>query len=111
MGKKSEENMNKKNMWFKYFKNNGDTFSAIRLAENFLKEHGYSYGSMECSEPIGVAKGDVYIGKWTRIPIKERDNLDGTIESKDFRDGDVCIFLKQRPETYHWLDEVTEGET
>ena len=44
------------------------TFAAYYSAERFLKELGYSTGSMECSEPIGISLEYDHISKWNNMP-------------------------------------------
>lgn len=76
------------------FKNNGEDFSGIRAAEEHVRGLGYSVGSMERNQPIGLVKGDCYISKWTRMTNKEHDELDGRFEGPDYRNGDVTVVLK-----------------
>lgn len=77
----------------KTFKNTGEDFSAIRAAESYLKEIGFSMGSMEGKCPIGVHQGDLFISKWTRMTTDEQNALDGALESADFREKDVILTI------------------
>ncbi len=75
----------------------GDTFAAHSAAVAFLKEKGYSVGSMQRGSPIGVAKGDCDISKWRNLgpDVKE---LDGVLVSDSFREGSVTLYLAQAVE-------------
>ena len=75
----------------KVFAADGD-FGAIYAAENWLKENGYSYGSMERNWPIGIAKGDCYISKWTNLG-EDMKLLDGVIAEGSKRDSDVIVII------------------
>lgn len=77
------------------FKSDGSSFSAISDAEAWLKDNGYSVGSMERGYPIGVMKGDVSISKWTRMTATEHEQLDGRLSSTSFRNDDVTLELKE----------------
>ncbi|WP_199287344.1 hypothetical protein [Acinetobacter portensis] len=70
-------------------------FSAVSAAENWLREHGFSYGSMCMDMPIGILKGDWCIAKWRNLTAKERNQLDGKLLSSDFRSGPVVLQLKE----------------
>ena len=82
------------------FDQSGD-FVAVDLARVWLKDHGYSCGSMCMDMPIGILKGYWRIAKWKNLTAKERTQLDGQLISKDFRNGPVTIQLK---------DPATEAE-
>jgi len=68
-------------------------FAAMRKAEDWLKANGYSWGSMQRDDPIGVMKGDYDISKWRNLSQKERVALDGLIEG-DKRNGPVIVTVK-----------------
>lgn len=87
------------------FNQDGD-FNAIYAAKKWLREHGYSYGSMCRGMPIGILKGDWCIAKWRNLTTIERYQLDGQINSSDFRAGPVTIKLKDDPS----LEEIENGE-
>ena len=55
----------------KVFDKTGD-FAAFQEAENYLKENGYSWGSMQRDDPIGIMKGDYDIAKWRNLSAKEK---------------------------------------
>jgi len=76
----------------KTFKANG-TFQAYYDACGWLKENGYSYGSMCGHEPIGIMKGNYCIAKWKNLTKQEQKSLDGTMTG-EFREGDVKITIK-----------------
>ena len=69
-------------------------FTAVGAARDWLSEHGYSYGSMCMDMPIGILKGEWSIAKWRNLTGKEREQLDGQLTSKDFREGPVVLRLK-----------------
>lgn len=75
------------------FNEDGD-FNAFYAAHHWLRERGYSIGSMCMDMPIGILKGDWCIAKWRNLNAKERNQLDGQLISKDFRKGPVVIRLK-----------------
>ena len=75
----------------KIFKADGKSFSAVSKARKYLKENGYSYGSMCGDEPIGFKLGNYIIAKWRNLDSSDRERMDGQLVSKDFRDGDVEI--------------------
>lgn len=75
------------------FNQTGD-FAAVNAACNWLRDRGYSIGSMCMDMPIGILKGDWSITKWRNLTIKERKQLDGQLVSNDFRNGPVVIQLK-----------------
>jgi len=79
-----------------------DTFGPISAAEKFLKEKGYSRGSMDGDSPIAFANADKYenIAKWHNIDREEYDKLDGVIVPEpEFREGGVVVlfFKKDNP--------------
>lgn len=75
------------------FKSDGTEFSAIAKAESWLKANGYSIGSMQGNNPIGVMRGDVYISKWFNMTPDEQLSLHGTLTG-DYRNGDVTLTIK-----------------
>ena len=70
------------------------TFKALAQAEQWCKENGYSYGSLQRDANVGILKGDWCISKWRNLSAKERAELDGYMHSNNFREGPVFIFLK-----------------
>lgn len=85
----------------KSFENTGDDWSGYSAAIKFLEKHGFSYGSMQREDPIGLVKGDVLISKWRNLDKKDIKALDGMIRFKDGspRNGiaiiDLYIDLKE----------------
>ena len=71
--------------------NQTGTFEAYTAAEQWLIDNGYTYGSMQGRDPIGILKGDIYISKWRNIPAHGRKNLDGIITGVDKRNGPVTV--------------------
>lgn len=97
MGKESvEKTINKKIVFEKTFKA-GEDFAAHSEAIEFLKRFGYSVGSMQRTEPIGVALGDCDISKWRNLG-PDVTELDGVMVSESFRNGDVTVYLSKQVE-------------
>ncbi|HZZ77144.1 MAG TPA: hypothetical protein VFE62_01415 [Gemmataceae bacterium] len=72
----------------------GSDFEAINKAEAFLKTAGFSCGSMQRGEPIGIMHGDYLISKWRGMTPPEREQLHGQITAEtSFRSGPVHIDL------------------
>ena len=66
----------------------GEEFVGYYAAENWLRERGYSLGSMQCGAPTGVMLGNFGIEKWRHLSASERASLDGEIvEVERFRVG------------------------
>lgn len=76
----------------------GGTFDAIGKAEDYLKDLGYTRGSMSGGEPIGFAQGVDYIAKWYNIGKEDRAKLDGVIiPEPEFREGGARILFFTPP--------------
>jgi hypothetical protein len=69
----------------------GNDFDAFYAAEKWLKQNGYSIGSMECDRPIGIVKGDCYIPKWRYVD--DRAALDGVIATGGKRNCDITVII------------------
>ena len=74
------------------------TFQSYYAAVDWCEEYGYSVGSMERDNPIGVMRGDFRIAKWTNMTKAEQDACDATLTSTDFRDGTVTLIFRQNAE-------------
>lgn len=70
----------------KEFEANGD-FGAYYAACEWLKQNGFSYGSMQRADPMGIMKGDWDIAKWRNLSVKDKKSLDGDML---FARGDKC---------------------
>jgi hypothetical protein len=90
--------LNRPVLWSKSYEPAG-TFTAFRAAEDFLKELGYTVGSMCLDSPIGFADADNfgYVAKWYNIDPTDRSHLDGVILSEDFREGGCRILFFNTP--------------
>lgn len=75
----------------KTFKADG-AFGAFYAAETWLRDNGYSVGSMERDRPIGIAKGDCDISKWSNLGA-DKALLDGVIAGGSKRDSDITIII------------------
>lgn len=62
------------------FENNGTDFSGWYAAEKWLRENGYSFGSMQRDANIGIKKGDCLISKWRNLSVEDIEFLDGRVE-------------------------------
>lgn len=83
----------------KRFEAPGD-FSALRTAEVWCKENGYSYGRLQGRASIGIRKGAWNIAKWRNMSAKEQGELDGMIKCiADFRNGPVFVFIKEEAQS------------
>lgn len=70
-----------------------EAFEAFRTAEEFLANRGFSVGSMQRDDPIGVMYGDCSIAKWRNLSAMERIGLHGVIQgNKRFGPVTVVIF-------------------
>lgn len=77
------------------FQNDGNTFSALYLAQKWLRENKISAGSLCGDMPVALIRGeDVLVAKWRNLTAKEKAQADGYMESKDFRAGEVTIEMK-----------------
>lgn len=90
--------------------NGESTFEAIDMATKWLHKNGYSYGSMQRNEFIGVKKGDYHIEKWRNLQEVDRSFCDGVIVSNDFREGTVYVFIFGKEEVAN-DDPESEEET
>lgn len=74
--------------------NKPGTFKSYWAAEGWLKENGYSCGSMAHPNPTAICKGEYDLPeKWHNLTLKQKKNIAGLIISKDFREGEVTIIL------------------
>jgi hypothetical protein len=71
-------------------------FDAINNAREYLKDLGYTIGSMQGSYPIAFATGVNYISKWDGLSGSDIPRLDGVvIPIPSFRDGgNLVLFFK-----------------
>lgn len=80
----------------KVFPHTGDDFSATSAAEKWLKEKGFSLGTMCSPDPRGILKEPgVLIPKWRYLA---HDKLDGMATATDWRHGEVTVYLMNDPE-------------
>lgn len=68
------------------------TFEAYHSALNWCHDNGYSYGSMQRSNPIALWLGDFIISKWDNLSKEEQNDCHGIIIG-DFREGPVSIII------------------
>lgn len=67
-------------------------FGAVREAERFLADRGFSYGRLERGAPRGILLGDFDIQKWRNLSAKDRFALHGEMTG-DFRRGPVRVVI------------------
>lgn len=71
--------------------NENKAFDASYRAQNYLKKHGFSVGSMCGNMPIGIYYGDAIIAKWRNLSEGDIAMLHGTVTSDDFRESGVTV--------------------
>ena len=81
------------------FSEPGD-FVAYNTAVKWLDDRGYSVGSMQRDDPIGIVLGPCDIGKWRNLSPDDKASLDGKITGSK-RSGPVTVFLKHEPKETH----------
>jgi len=86
-----EQELGKKFPNEKTFARSDTTFEAIRKAEAFAREQGFSVGRMQSDAPMGLKRGDVDIQKWRNIDFSDRRRIDGAILGADKRHGPVTV--------------------
>ena len=89
--------LNRKLPFRKEFPNTGDDFTGHHAAIQFLTEKGYSFGSMQRKEPIGLVKGTILIAKWHNLDADDKKQLNGVIIFDDGgpREGTAVILLDE----------------
>lgn len=73
------------------FKNEGD-FAATHAAIDWLRERGFSVGSMQADEPRAIWHGDCYISKWRGLSAQDKREMHAVMEG-DGRHGPIRIKL------------------
>ena len=75
------------------FENTGERFSALRQAQEWCRDNGYSMGTMQRGAPMGVKRGDCIISKWRHMDEATRQLMDGQVHGQgtSFRNGWVEI--------------------
>lgn len=62
---------------------NGNDFEALYLAQDWADENGYTVGSLERNQPIGIALDSEYVSKWRNLG-QDKLLLDGVILCDEF---------------------------
>ncbi|MBP2232485.1 hypothetical protein J2847_005814 [Azospirillum agricola] len=76
----------------KAFTEAGD-FVAVRAAERWLAENGFSVGRMQAHAPRGILMGDNWdIQKWRNLTRKERAELDGILIGDRNGPAEILMF-------------------
>ena len=85
--------------YYKDFRADGD-FGAMRAAEDWLRERGFSVGSTCSGYPRAIMYGDYSIAKWRNLGREEIRTLHGVmrsdVSSGSFRGAGVVIELLDR---------------
>ncbi|KKU86983.1 MAG: hypothetical protein UY18_C0050G0011 [Microgenomates group bacterium GW2011_GWF2_47_9] len=66
------------------------TFKAYYAACDWCSDSGFSVGTMDGRNPIGLIRGDANIEKWHNLSKKEIAALDGKMTG-DMRNGPVTV--------------------
>lgn len=74
----------------------GDEFSALRAAEEWLENRGFSLGRLQAHAPTGIKRGYYDLSKWRNLRARERRTLDGCLVG-DYRNGPVTLLLMVQP--------------
>lgn len=71
-------------------------FESLRAAEKWLKDRGFSLGTLQRGAPIGVMLGDCDISKWRNLDADERAEMHGvlTTASGSFREGAITFYIR-----------------
>lgn len=75
------------------FDKRNDDFGNYYDACKYLKDSGYSYGSMCGNRPIAIKKGEYDLPqKWKNFTTYGKSQIDGVMVG-EFRNGVVNVFL------------------
>jgi hypothetical protein len=89
---------------------NERAFGAMRAAEQFLDQRGFSYGENEQGNPRGVLLGSYQIARWSQLRPDEHVLLDGDMTG-DMRRGPVMVRLRSSALARStWPSKMREGE-
>lgn len=78
----------------KTFKGSDETFKAMWDAQEWLHEHGFSYGSTDGSPYCPIQKGEYTLPqKLYNFDAEDKTQLAGVMRSSDYRNGNVEIWL------------------
>lgn len=73
-------------------------FAALMEAEEYLREKGHTFGSLDHPNPLPFWYDDGRLErgvKWHNLSKKDKLKLNGCIVASDFRNGDVKIIFFQ----------------
>lgn len=95
---------------FPHVPENGD-FSAYHAAEAWLRERGFSYGSMQRGAPTAIYRGDCDVSKWRNLDEDDLSEIAGTIVGVGgrFREGPVTVTLFGCSEEPQIVDRTNES--
>ena len=73
------------------FNDKGD-FAASHAAVDWLRDLGFSIGSMQAGSPRAIWHGDCYISKWRGLSAQDKCEMHARMEGND-RNGPLRITL------------------
>jgi len=83
----------------KIFKGSVETFRAMWNAQEWLCEHGFSYGSTDGSPYCPIQKGEYTLPqKLYNFDVEDKALLAGLMRSFDYRHGNIEIWLYEEIE-------------
>ena len=68
-------------------------YEALSLAYKYLIANGYSFGVEDSKNPIGIKKGNYIVKRWSYMSAKEKETLDGILESENFRVNRIKLII------------------
>jgi len=72
-----------------------ETFGAVHALEQWCRDHGYTLGRMQGSDPIGLLRGEADLQKWRNLGELDRDRLDGVVTWVGSpRSGTAVVWLR-----------------
>lgn len=67
-----------------------ESWEATDKAEDWLREEGYSVGTMQAGSPRGIKKGKCHISKWRNLSKIDIQGLDGDMTGNE-KNGPVTV--------------------
>jgi len=68
-------------------------YEALSKAQKYLIKNGYSFGVEDNKNLIGIKKGNCIVKRWSYMSAKEKETLDGILESKNFRGNRIKLII------------------
>ena len=70
-----------------------EPYEALVKAQKYLISKEYSFGVEDGKNPIGIKKGNCIVKRWSYMSAKEKETLDGILESKNFRGNRIKLII------------------